>query len=234
MILRIDINQYRHMSRAGLLQNSHKVILGTVLFMFLFGKYIGIELEILIFILSPMGFMLDLDANKYVINYSIPISIKWRLQLMYHFSVVNSLLAVLMVNIRYALCGESRSLVVSLFIIMADVIGSNLYYYLFCSHEFKKDVLNEDKWQLIYQCIVGALIGIGIAIHLKWRISNQLEILLVNTPVAAQACLLGIMLIFTIWWTKTSVTRFEAVVRNRKTHSDAIVIGEQDKTVSTY
>lgn len=234
MILRININQYRHMSRAGLFHISYKVILGTALFMFLFGKYIGIELEILIFILSPMGFMLDLDANKYVINYSIPISIKWRLQLMYHFSVVNSLLAVLMVHMRYALCGESRSLVVSLFIIMADVIGSNLYYYLFCSHEFKKDVFNEDKWQMIYQCIVGTLIGIGVAVHLKWRMSNQVEILLVNTPMAVQVCLLGIMLIFTIWWTKTSMARFEAVVRNRMTHSDIKVSKEQDKAVSTY
>lgn len=218
------------MLRAGLFHISHRVMLGTALFMFLFGKYIGIELEVLIFILTPMGFMIDLDANKYVINYCLPISIKWRLQLMYHLSVVNSLLAVLMVHLRYALCGETRSLFISLFIIMADIIGSNLYYYLFCSCEFKKDVLDGDKWQMLYQCSVGALIGIDVAIHLKLGISNQVESLLVSIPVAAQVGLLGMMFIFTVWWTKISMTRFEQVVRNRKTHLNVKACKEQDKS----
>lgn len=207
------MKEYRRVAQAGLLNISHQIMIGTAIFMFLFGKYIGVELEILIFILTPIGFMLDFDANKYVINYSMPINIKRRLHMLHYLTIANSFIAVTMVSLRYYLGGQSRSLVITLFVFMLDIIGSNLYYYLFCSQEFKKDVLDEDKKQLIYQCIVGALIGIGIAGRLKWGVQSLLQHIILNIGIVAQILLLSGLFIFMIWWTSISMKRLEMVVR---------------------
>lgn len=207
------LREYKQIAQAGLLQTSHKVILATALFMLLFGKYIGVELEVLIFILTPIGFMLDFDANKYVINYSMPICIKRRLHMLYHLTLLNSIVAVTMVNLRYFLSGESRSIFVSLWVLGLDILGSNLYYYLFCSQEFKKDVLDEDKKQLLYQCIVGALIGIGIAGRLKWGIKSLMEGVILRIGIIGQVILLSGLFVLMIVWTRVSCRRMEAIVR---------------------
>lgn len=212
-MLKAYLQEYRRVTKAGLLNISHQVMIGTAIFMFLFGRYIGVELEILIFILTPIGFMLDFDANKYVINYSMPINIKRRLHMLHYLTIANSFIAVTMVSIRYYLAGESRSWVITLLVFMIDIIGSNLYYYLFCSQEFKKDVLDEDKKQLVYQCIVGALIGIGIAGRLKWGIQSLIQHVILNIGMLAQVLLLGGLFIFMIWWTGVSMKRLEIVVR---------------------
>ena len=61
--------EYRSLAKAGLLRVSHQMIIISSLVMFVFGIYLGGSLEVLIFILTPIGYMLDMDANKYVINY---------------------------------------------------------------------------------------------------------------------------------------------------------------------
>ena len=61
--------EYRSLAKAGLLRASHQMIIISSLVMFVFGIYLGGSLEVLIFILTPIGYMLDMDANKYVINY---------------------------------------------------------------------------------------------------------------------------------------------------------------------
>lgn len=207
------LREYRLITKAGLLHTSHRVMIGTAIFMFLLGKYLSVELEILIFVLTAIGYMLDFDENKYVISYSMPISIKRRLHMMYYVTIMGSFISVMMVNIRCYLDGNSRSMSLSLVIFMINIIGCNLYYYLFCSQEFKKDILDEDKKQLIYQCLIGGLIGIGIAGKLKWGMQSKIEELLMSLGKFELAFLIGVLSVFTIWWTRRSMQTLERIVR---------------------
>ena len=204
------------MTRAGLLSNSHKVLLGTALFMLLFGKHLGMELEILIFILTPIVYMLDLDANKYVIHYSLPISIKRRLHILYALNIISSFFAVSVVHITYYLEGTNRSIVISLFIFLMNVIGCDLYYYLFCSQEFKKDVLDIDKKQASYQGAVGAIIGVSIAIRMRVGTQSPLEQFILRLGRVGGSILIVCMALFAIWWTWKSRYTFERVIRKGK------------------
>lgn len=208
------LKEYRRMAKAGLISSSHKMLLGTVLFMLMFGRYLGVELEILIFILTPIGYMLDLDANKYVINYSLPISIKRRLYILYGMNIVGSLLAVSIVHVTCYLEGISRSGVISIFIFLVNIIGCDLYYYLFCSQEFKKDVLDADKKQASYQGIIGGSIGISIAVRMRAGLQSPLEQFIVSLGRVGSSIFIVCMMIFTLWWTRKSIYTFERVIRN--------------------
>lgn len=219
-MLKAYFKEYRALTRAGLLKNSYKVMFGTVLFMFLFGKFLGVELEILVFILTSIGYMLDFDANKYVINYSMPICLKRRLHMLYDITIVASLLSVTMVEFRYYLVGNSRAPILGVFVFLMNITGCNLYYYLFCSQEFKKDVLDEDKRQLIYQCIIGGLIGISVAMRLRGNLRNSIESYILKLNTIEGALLMGFLLLFTIWWTKKSRDVFEKTIRGERKNLD--------------
>jgi len=209
------LREYRCIAKAGLLHASHSVIIGVAIFMFLFGKYLGLGLEVLIFILTPMGYMLDLDTNKYVMNYSLPISMKRRLHLLYGFTIISSFLSVSMVNLRFYLEGISRSLTISILIFLLNIIGCNLYYALFCSQEFKKDVLDMDSKQAAYQAIIGGIIGISIAVRFRVRLQITLEQFIESLGSIPCYILIGGLLIFTIWWTRKSMQLLERVVRHK-------------------
>lgn len=208
------IKEYWYLSKTGLLRNSYCIMAITAVFMLLFGKYIGVELEILIFILTPIVFMLDFDANKYVISYSLPICMKRRLHIIYYLTIVHSFLAVLAVNVGLMIGGMRRAFTINCVVFLANIIGSNLYYALFCSQEFKKDILDEDKSQLSYQCIIGAMIGIGIATRMKWGINSPIHMLVDQMSSRYRIELVGILTIVAILWTKVSMKRLEKVVRS--------------------
>lgn len=212
--MKTAINEYWYLSKTGLLRNSYCIMAITSGFMLLFGKYIGVELEILIFILTPIVFMLDFDANKYVINYSLPICMKRRLHIIYYLTVVHSFLAVLAVNMGLMINGSRRSFTINCIAFLANIIGSNLYYALFCSQEFKKDVLDEDKKQLGYQCIIGAMIGIGMASRIKWGISSPVHMLVNRMNNTHRMVFVVILVVVTILCTKVSMNRLEKVVRD--------------------
>lgn len=212
--MKTAINEYWYLSKTGLLRNSYCIMAITSGFMLLFGKYIGVELEILIFILTPIVFMLDFDANKYVINYSLPICMKRRLHIIYYLTVVHSFLAVLAVNMGLMINGSRRSFTINCIAFLANIIGSNLYYALFCSQEFKKDVLDEDKKQLGYQCIIGAMIGIGMASRIKWGISSPVHMLVDRMNNTHRMVFVVILVVVTILCTKVSMNRLEKVVRD--------------------
>lgn len=214
--MKAAINEYWYLSKTGLLRNSYCIMAITSGFMLLFGKYIGMELEILIFILTPIIFMLDFDANKYVISYSLPICMKRRLHIIYYLTVAHSFLAVLAVNIGLMISGTRRSLTINCIVFLANIIGSNLYYTLFCSQEFKKDVLDEDKRQLGYQCTIGAMIGIGIASRVKWGINSPIHMIVDRMNNIYRMFLVIVLGIATILWTKVSMNRLERVVRDGK------------------
>lgn len=182
------LTMYIQLTRSGLLNMTNCVMVGTVLGMFLFGIHLGTVLEILIFVLTLLGMLLDFDAKKYVINYSLPMRIKKRLQLLYYITCVDCLLAVSAVHVRFYLMGIPRSIWTSLTVFFIDMIGCSIYYALFCSQEFKKDILDEDKKQFIYQFFIGILIGICISVKLRvgtissitqgWaRLSSQMKIM---------------------------------------------------------
>ena len=215
-MVRAYLKEYGAIAKAGLFHSSHRIMIGTALFMFMVGKYLGMELEILIFILTPIGYMLDFDAHKYVMNYIMPISMKRRLHLLYIVTIIGSFISVMMVQLRYYLEGSKRSMILCLFIFLVNIMGSNLYYYLFCSQEFKKDVLDEDKKQLIYQCIVGGLIGISVAGRLTRKTRSLIEYLIMSLNGIVGSILIGGMLIFTLWWTKKSMKTLEKTVRGSR------------------
>lgn len=214
--MKAAINEYWYLSKTGLLRNSYCIMAITSIFMLLFGKYIRVELEILIFILAPIIFMLDFDANKYVISYSLPICMKRRLHIIYYLTVAHSFLAVLAVNIGLMINGTRRSFTINCIVFLANIIGSNVYYALFCSQEFKKDVLDEDKRQLGYQCTIGAMIGIGIASRVKWGINSPIHMLVGRMNNIHRMFLVVILVIATVLWTKASMNRLERVVRDGK------------------
>lgn len=213
-MIKTVIREYWYLSRSGLLRNSYFIMAITACFMLLFGRYIGVELEILLFILTPIIFMLDFDANKYVISYSLPICMKYRLDIIYYLTVIHSFLAVLALNIGLGLSGLSRPFTVNCTVFLVNIIGSNLYYYLFCSQEFKKDVLDEDKKQLGYQCIIGAMIGIVIATRVRWGLNSPAYILIERMSRGYRIGLVSILAIVTILWTKVSMKRLKVVVRD--------------------
>lgn len=218
------LREYRVLTKAGLLRNSHKMILGTSIFMFFFGNILGIELEILIFILTAIGYMLDFDANKYVVNYSMPICLKRRLRMLYDTTIVSSFLSVMMASLRYHLMGVNRSITLCLFIFLVNIIGCNLYYYLFCSQEFKKDVLDEDKRQLIYQGAIGGLIGFSVSTRLQGTLNSRLEAFIIELNRLESVILIGCLLGFTIWWTKKSRRMVEKIVRSgRKNYRETYI-----------
>lgn len=208
------INEYWYLSKAGLLRNSYYIIAITACLMFLFGKYIGIELEILIFILTPIVLMLDFDANKYVISYTLPIGMRRRLHMIHYLTIVHSFLAVMAVNMSLVIAGLGRSFTINCIIFFCNIIGSNLYYFLFCSQEFKKDVLDEDKRQLGYQCIIGGMIGVCIAIRINGGIESPINILVEHMSSMQRIALIGILTVITVVWTKVSMNRLEKVVRD--------------------
>lgn len=208
------INEYWYLSKAGLLRNSHYIIAITACLMFLFGKYIGIELEILIFILTPIVLMLDFDANKYVISYTLPIGMRRRLHMIHYLTIVHSFLAVMAVNMSLVIAGLGRSFTINCIIFFCNIIGSNLYYFLFCSQEFKKDVLDEDKRQLGYQCMIGGMIGVCIAIRINGGIESPINILVEHMNSMQRIALIGILTVITVVWTKVSMNRLEKVVRD--------------------
>lgn len=206
--------EYRCISKAGLLRSSQYVMLGIIVFMFVLGKYLGATLESLIFILSGIGYMSDFDSNKYVINYCLPISMKRRLHMLYYNTIIASFLSTATVSLRCFLDGQNRGLIISLFIFFIEVMGCNLHYYLFASPEFKKDIADDNRGQFIYQCTIGALIGIVISIRLK-RIEQGFIERMINNLGPIGGCLLIIVVGgFTLWWTRYSMRKFERVIRN--------------------
>ena len=216
VVLEAYISEYRRLTKAGLLCISHKVLVFTTLFMFLCGKYIGIELEILILFLTPIGYMLDLDSNRYVMQYSLPINIKIRLQLVYYFSVVTNLCSCIMVNLSYYISGNKRDIMLSLLVFMIEMIGCSLYYFLFSSQELKKDILDEDKLQLIYQAIVGGLMGIEIIFRFNLGATSIIEQGFVQLEQKEKYALIIGLGVFTVWWTKHSMKCFEKEIRHGK------------------
>lgn len=208
--------EYRSISKSGLLKGSQYVMLGILIFMFLLGKHLGATLESLIFILSGVGYMSDFDSNKYVINYSLPISIKRRLHMLYYNTIAASFLSTVVVSLRYYLDGQNRGIIISLFIFFIEIIGCDLYYYLFASPEFKRDIGDDNRGQFIYQCAIGALIGIVISIRLKRIEQGLLERLINGLGSIGGSILIILMGVFTIWWTKCSMKKFERVIRDER------------------
>lgn len=212
--MRAYFKEYVYIARAGLLHASHQMIIATGLFMFLFGKYLGVGLEVFIFILTPIGYMLDFDSNKYVINYSMPICIKRRVMMLYYMMITGAFVAVTMVHLRYCIEGQSRSMTLNLIIFMTNIIGGNLYYYLFSSPEFKKDILDDDKKQLAYQCVLGVMIGISVSDRLKYGIADRIDHYISSLGYGQSIIIISMMFVFTLWWTKYSMKKFEDTVRN--------------------
>ena len=208
------IKEYWYISKSGLLRCSQYMTIGMALFMFLVGKYIGTTLEILIFVLSGIGHMSDFDSNKYVVNYSLPISMKRRLHILYFNTIVASLLSLFMINLRCYIDGECRSIIINLFVFLMEIIGCDLHYYLFASPEFKKDILDDNRGQFIYQCVIGALIGIVIGVKLRQVRQFSLGRFIENLEFTYGIILIAIILVFAIWWTRCSMRRFERVIRN--------------------
>ena len=206
--------EYRQLAKVGLLCVSHQMLFVTAIFMFLFGKGLGVSLEIFVFALTSIGYMSDLEANKYVINYSLPISMKRRLKMMYVMTIVGDMVSVLMVHLRYYIVGQERSLILTLSIFMINIIGCNLYYYLFCSSEFNKGIVDGGKKQLLYQCIVGATIGVSLAIRLKYGITQKIDDYMSTWGCGVSMIWLGAMFAFTLWWTMHSFKKVECTVRS--------------------
>lgn len=211
--MREYFREYKFLTKAGLLRAGHQTIIITILFMLLVGRYLGITLEIFIFILTPIGYMLDFDTNKYVMSYSLPISIKGRIRMLYHMMIVGAFLSVTMVHLSYYIYGHSRSIVLTLMMFMVDIIGGSLYYYLFCSPEFRKDILDQNKKQLIYQCAIGVAIGMGIAVRLKSGVNYWINEWISSLKYSQSIILLSSMLIITLWWTRHSMRKVEEIVR---------------------
>ena len=214
--MRTYFREYRCLAKAGLLSASHRMIIATSVFMLLVGNSLGVGLEILLFILTPIGYMLDFDANKYVINYTLPISMKKRLKMLYYMTIAGDFMAVLMVYIRYYIEGQKRSITLTLLVFMFNLIGCNLYYYLFCSPEFKKDILSEDKGQLLYQCVIGAAIGIMIAIRLKHGKVLDIDCYIRALGNVWCTTIVGVLSAITLWWTRCSMKRVQHIVRSWK------------------
>lgn len=208
--------EYRCLSKSGLLRNSQYVLIGITIFMFLVGKYLGATLESLIFILSSIGYMSDFDSNKYVINYCLPISTKRRLHMLYYNTILASFLSTTMVSLRCFLDGQSRGLAMSLLIFFIEVMGCNLHYYLFASPEFKKNIVDDNKGQFIYQCTIGALIGIVISIRLKQIEQGFIERMVYNLGTVSKCLLIAFIASFTVWWTRYSMRKFEKVIRDER------------------
>ena len=208
--------EYSCLSKSGLLRNGQYVLIGIIILMFLVGKYLGATLESLIFILSSIGYMSDFDSNKYVINYCLPISTKRRLHILYYNTIFASFLSTAMVSLRCFLDGQNRGLSVSLFIFFIEVMGCNLHYYLFASPEFKKNIVDDNKGQFIYQCTIGALIGIVISIRLKQIEQGFIERMFHNLDTMSVCLLIVFMGSFTVWWTRYSMRKFEKVIRDER------------------
>lgn len=211
------LTMYIKLTRSGLLNMTNFVIVGTVLGMFLFGIHLGTVLEVLVFILTLLGMLLDFDAKKYVINYSLPMRIKKRLKLLYYITGIDCLLAVSAVHIRFYLIGTPRSIWASLTVFFIDMIGCSIYYALFCSQEFKKDILDEDKKQFVYQFLIGILIGVCISLKLRvGTISNitQYWARLSDNIKIVGTVLMGVMACLAIYY---SMNKLEKVVCNAGT-----------------
>lgn len=208
--------QYWHLSKSGFLNTSYKIIVLTAAFMLLLGRFLGVEIEVLIFILTPIGLMVDLDSNRYVISYSLPISIRSRLHMLYYLTIFHALIAILCAHLSYRLGNIQRSFICDYMIFLADMLGSSIYYCCFCSQEFKKDVLDEDRNQLIYQCMIGAVVGLGVAVRIKYGLIGPVGVLVHSIPKMIQIVLVVGLSIVTYIVVKKSMIELESVVRSRR------------------